>query len=150
MASGRSEGNESADHTHEKWGVMMANSDWQTERQVLPQDTAPYGDEVERLLGHGTIRHDGQVVGETDYDLVVTPPQLRGAGVTFEAGLPSSEPKTSPEISGRLIGPFFHAQPFAESTHTLVLDDGREFDFHVVQPDTNEIIGVSWFRSAVH
>ena len=120
------------------------------EQQESAPDAAPFGDEVERLMGHGTIRRDGDVVGESDYDLVVTPPQLRGAGVTFEAGLPSSEPKSAPEISGRLIGPFFHAQPFAEGTHTLVLEDGREFDFHVMQPDTNEIIGVSWFRSALH
>jgi hypothetical protein len=106
----------------------------------------PFGDRVERLGGHGRIRRDGVAVGESDYDLVVTPPHLRGAGVTYEAGLPSDHTKTVPEISGRLIGPLFHAQAFAEGTHTLVLEDGREFDFHVLQPDTNEIVGVSWFR----
>jgi len=29
-----------------------------------------------------------------------------------------------------------------------VLEDGREFDFRVLQPETNEIVGVSWFRSS--
>jgi hypothetical protein len=108
---------------------------------------APFGDTVERLQGHGSIRHEGVTVGESDYDLIITPPHLRRTGTTFEAGLPQGEPKTSPLITGWLVGPLFHARPFAESIHTLVLDDGRELDFRVVQPDTNEIVGVSWFRS---
>jgi hypothetical protein len=107
---------------------------------------SPFGDEVERLEGHGLIRRDSTVVGEADYDLFVTPPQLRGHGITYEAGLPGVEPENVPDISGRLLGPFFQAQPFAEHIHTLMLEDGREFDFRVLQPDTNEIVGVSWFR----
>jgi hypothetical protein len=106
----------------------------------------PFGDTVERLQGHGVIRHGEVAVGETDYDVIITPPQLRGTGATFEAGLPSHEPKRVPDITGRLMGPLFQAQQFAEDVHTLVLDNGREFDFRVFRPDTNEIIGVSWLR----
>jgi len=105
-----------------------------------------FGDAIERYVGHGTIRHGDAVVGECDYDVIVTPPHLRGHGITFEAGLPDAEPKNAPDITGRLLGPLFEAEPFAEDVHTLVLEDGREFDFRVLQPDTNEIIGVSWFR----
>jgi len=108
----------------------------------------PFGDTITRLQAHGAIQHEGVTIGESDYDLIATPPHLRGTGITFEAGLPDGDQRTSPQITGRLVGPFFHAQPFAESTHTLVLNDGREFDFRVLQPDTNEIVGVSWFRSS--
>jgi hypothetical protein len=106
----------------------------------------PYGSQVERLIGHGTILHDGQPVGETDYDITVTPPHLRGTGLPFEAGLPGTEPANVPDVTGRLLGPLYQAEPYAEDVHTLVLNDGRLLDFRVIQPDTNEIVGVSWFR----
>lgn len=94
---------------------------------------------IERLTGHGAIYRSGLKVLETDYDLMVTPPALRGA--TFESG---NEPKVAPDITGRLLGPLFEAESL-EGTHTLVLEDGRAFDFRVIQPDTNEIVGVGWF-----
>jgi hypothetical protein len=107
----------------------------------------PLGVEVERLLGHGTIRRGDAVVAETDYDVIVTPAPLRGTGVTYEAGAPGDHaPKSAPDISGRLLGPLYQAEPFAEEIHTLVLEDGVEFDFRVLQPDTNEIVGVSTLR----
>ena len=97
--------------------------------------------DAERVRGHGVIRCGSERVGEADYELMITPPHLRGA--TFE---PGNEPKVSPDITGRLLEPLFAAESLANGVHTLVLDDGRAFDFRVLQPDTNEIIGVSWFR----
>jgi hypothetical protein len=103
---------------------------------------------VERFQGHGFIRRGDQQLAETDYDVIITPAELRGTGLTYEAGSPLDRaPKPGPDISGRLLGPFFQAQDFAEQIHTLVLEDGREFDFRVIQPDTNEIVGVSMLRS---
>jgi hypothetical protein len=105
-------------------------------------------DAVERIVGHGVIRGGGATIGETDYDLTITPPNLRGA-VTFEPGseaLGTNDPLGA-DISGRLLGSFYAAEKLVEGIHTLVLEDGREFDFRVLQPETNEIVGVSWFRS---
>ena len=103
---------------------------------------------VERFQGHGIIRRGGERLAETDYDVIITPAELRGTGVTYEAGSPLDRaPKSGPDIAGQLLGPFFQAQDFAEGIHTLVLEDGREFDFRVLQPDTNEIVGVSVLRS---
>jgi hypothetical protein len=95
---------------------------------------------VERLTGHGRILHGSQTVLETDYDLTLAPPSLRS--VTFE---PGNHLKVSPDITGRLMGPLFQAEQL-HGVHTLVLDDGRAFDFQVIQPDTNEIVGVSVVR----
>ncbi len=103
---------------------------------------------VERFQGHGIIRRGDERLAETDYDVIITPAELRGTGLTYEAGSPLDRaPKAGPDISGRLLGPLFQAQEFAERIHTLVLEDGREFDFRVLQPDTNEIVGVSVLRS---
>ena len=73
---------------------------------------------------------------------------LRGAA-TFEPGseaLGTNDPLGA-DISGQLLGSFYAAEKLVEGIHTLVLEDGREFDFRVLQPETNEIVGVSWFRS---
>ncbi len=105
-------------------------------------------DAVERVVGHGVICGDGVTIGETDYDITVTPAHLRGA-VTFEPGnaaLGTNDPQGA-DITGRLLGSFYDAEKLVEGIHTLVLADGREFDFRVLQPETNEIVGVSWFRS---
>lgn len=96
--------------------------------------------DAERLTGHGAVYRGGLKVRETEYDLTVTPAAQRDA--TFEAG---NEPKGSPDITGRLVGPLYDAESL-EGVHTLVLEDGRAFDFRVIQPDTNEIIGVTWFE----
>jgi hypothetical protein len=97
---------------------------------------------IERLTGHGAVYRNGLRVLETDYDLTVTPPALRGG--TFE---PGNEPKVASDITGRLLGPLFETESL-EGVHTLVLEDGRAFDFRVIQPDTNEIVGVSWFHES--
>jgi hypothetical protein len=105
-------------------------------------------DAVERIVGHGTIRGGGVTIGETDYDITITPAHLRGA-MTFEPGnaaLGTNDPQGA-DITGRLLGSFYDAEKLVEGIHTLVLADGREFDFRVLQPETNEIVGVSWFRS---
>jgi hypothetical protein len=110
-------------------------------------DRVPIDDGIERVQGHGLIHRGPVTVAETDYDVIFTPARLRGTSLTYEAGPPNHEPKSTPSIAGRLLGPLFQAQPFAEEVHTLVLEDGREFDFRVLQPETNEIIGVSELRS---
>src|SRR5689334_21220392 len=97
--------------------------------------------DAERLRGHGIIMRGSEKVGDTDYELMIIPPHLRGA--TFE---PGNEPKVSPDITGRLLENFYAAESLAHGVYTLVLEDGRAFDFRVLQPETNEIIGVSWFR----
>lgn len=116
-----------------------------SENTESSDDAAPI---VERLYGHGIILRDDVRVGEADYDLIVTPPELRGTGATFEAGLPGTKSTDVPDISGRLLAPLYAAEPYAEHIHTLVLEDGRALDFRVIQPDSNEIVGVSFFRPA--
>jgi hypothetical protein len=111
-----------------------------------PGPAAP--DAVERVVGRGVIHSGGAVIGETDYDITITPAHLRGTA-TFEPGneaLGTNDPQGA-DISGRLLGSFYSAEKLVEGIHTLVLEDGREFDFRVLQPETNEIVGVSWFRS---
>jgi hypothetical protein len=98
--------------------------------------------EIQRLIGHGVVYRDGARLLETDYDLTITPPALRG--LTFE---PGNEPRVTADITGRLLGPLYEAEALAKGA-TLVLEDGRSFDFRVIQPDTNEIVGVSWFTDA--
>ena len=93
-------------------------------------------------MGHGAVYRDGVLVLETDYDLTVTPPELRGS--TFE---PGNEPRVTPDITGRLLGQLYEAEKLTGGA-TLVLEDGRSFDFRVIQPDTNEIVGLSWFKEA--
>jgi hypothetical protein len=139
---------ESASPTHDR-----PSSDDRAESQAEPQvepEQEPVANEigVERFQGHGIIRRGNEQLAETDYDVIFTPAELRGTGLTYEAGSPLDRaPKAGPDIAGQLLGPFFQAQDFAEHIHTLVLEDGREFDFRVIQPDTNEIVGVSVLRS---
>jgi hypothetical protein len=120
-------------------------------RRTAGQPEAPaVPDAVERIVGHGVIRDSGAEILETDYDLTITPAHLRGT-VTFEPGneaLGTNDPQGA-DISGRLLGQFYATEDLVEGIHTLVLEDGRELDFRVLQPETNEIVGVSWFRSPV-
>jgi hypothetical protein len=99
--------------------------------------------QIERLLGHGVVYHNGARTLEVDYDITITPPGLQGA--TFA---PGTAPASRPDITGRLLGELYDAEKLAEGTATLVLEDGRAFDFRVIQPDTNEIVAVSWFKPA--
>lgn len=136
-----------------KWQAPGAKVESTTDERVESQSGSDASETlesdigVERFQGHGIIRRGGEPVAETDYDIIITPAELRGTGLTFEAGSPLDRaPKPGPDISGRLLGPFYQAQEFAEHIHTLVLEDGSEFDFRVIQPDTNEIVGVSVLR----
>lgn len=108
-----------------------------------PAASSPLPSEIERLTGHGVVYYDGERVLDTDYDLTITPAALQGA--TFA---PGTEPASRPDITGRLLGDLYDAEKLAEGTATLVLEDGRSFDFRVIQPDTNEIVGVTWFTPA--
>jgi hypothetical protein len=129
--------------TDERRAMAGDREDQQPEPDPSPADLG-----VERFQGHGIIRRGEERLAETDYDVIITPAELRGTGLTYEAGSPLDRaPKAGPDISGVLLGPFFQAQDFAEGIHTLVLEDGYEFDFRVLQPDTNEIVGVSTLRA---
>ena len=108
-----------------------------------PSASSPIPSEIERLLGHGVVYHNGTLALETDYDVTITPPEMRSA--TFA---PGTEPTTRPDITGRLLGQLYDAEKLAEGTATLVLEDGRSFDFRVIQPDTNEIVGLTELRPA--
>lgn len=108
-----------------------------------PSASSPVPSQIERLTGHGVVYHNGVRTLETDYDLTITPAALRGA--TFA---PGTEPTSRPDITGRLLGDLYDAEKLAEGAATLVLEDGRSFDFRVIQPDTNEIVGLTWFKPA--
>ncbi|HEY8551322.1 MAG TPA: hypothetical protein VIL35_15300 [Vicinamibacterales bacterium] len=96
---------------------------------------------VERLTGHGKVYDGPRHLFDVEYDLMVTPSSQRGG--TFE---PGRERHDTPDITGRLKGGLYASERIVEGVHTLVLEDGRSFDFRVIQPETNEIVGVSWFH----
>jgi hypothetical protein len=116
-----------------------------SQHAAMGRPAAP--DAVERVVGHGVIRSGDATIGETDYDITITPAHLRGGA--FEPGnaAQGTDDPQGADITGRLLGSFYAAEKLVEGIHTLVLEDGREFDFRVLQPETNEIVGVSWFRS---
>lgn len=83
-------------------------------------------------------------VVEIDYDLTVSP--STAPDTRLEPGFePGSAADVRPDIAGQLLGPFYTGEQLP-GIHTLVLEDGREFDFRVIQPDTNEIVAVSSLR----
>jgi hypothetical protein len=96
-----------------------------------PPPASPPPPVVERLVGRGLVLRDGTPIIEIDYDLTMAP---RSDGASSDL-----------DVAGRLIGPFYTAEDMLDG-HTLVLEDGREFDFRVIQPDTNEIVAVSDLR----
>jgi hypothetical protein len=108
-----------------------------------PSASSPGPSEIKRFLGHGVVYHNGVRALDTDYDITITPPGMQSA--TFA---PGTEPTTRPDITGRLLGQLYDAEKLAEGTATLVLEDGRSFDFRVIQPDTNEIVGLTELRPA--
>jgi hypothetical protein len=103
----------------------------------------PPPDLLERLSGSGTVYSAGERLMDVDYDLMVTAPQVRDQ--THE---PGSEPRDTTDITGRLLGSLYTAEPLTEQVNTLVLEDGRSFDFKVIQPETNEIVGTTPLRAA--
>jgi hypothetical protein len=104
---------------------------------------SPVPELLERLSGTGSVYAGPERLMDIGYELMVTAPQLRGR--TFE---PGDEPRNTVDITGRLLGSLYTAESLTEQVNTLVLEDGRSFDFKVIQPETNEIVGISPLRSA--
>ncbi len=99
---------------------------------------------------------DGKPIMDLDYDLTISLPSDRKSAVqrmhvrdrdepARDQPSPSSERPPYLDIAGRLLGELYTGERLP-GVHTLVLEDGRELDFRVVQPDTNEIVGVSDLR----
>jgi hypothetical protein len=99
-------------------------------------------DDVVRLQGRGVVYRDGQRLGETGYDLMIIPPDhLRP---TLESGHP---PVDRVDITGYLTDRFFIGEDVQGGAGlTLVLEDGRRLQFKILEPDTNEIIGLGDLR----
>jgi hypothetical protein len=112
---------------------------------------APIPDDIERLKGHGIVYRNSERLGEVDYDLMIVPPGHRRP--TLEPGTP---PPDRPDITGILNGALFLGEVVkdakdADAAHgggalTLALEDGRRFEFRVLVPDTNEIVGINWLH----
>src|SRR5262249_6834696 len=99
-------------------------------------------DDVVRLQGRGIVYRDGQRLGETGYDLMIIPPQHRRK--TLESGTP---PVDRADISGMLTDRFNIGEDVqGAGPLTLMLEDGRRLQFKVIEPSTNEIIGLSELR----
>ena len=99
-------------------------------------------DDVVRLRGRGVVYRDGQRLGETGYDLMIVPPQHRRP--TLEAGTP---PVDRADISGFLTDRFYIGEDVqGGGPLTLMLEDGRRLQFKVIEPSTNEIIGLGDLR----
>ena len=100
-----------------------------------PQDESQ---DVIRLQGRGTVYRNGKPLGETGYDLIIVPPNHWR--ITLESGTP---PTDRPDITGYLTDRFYIAEDVQGSgSLTLQIDDGRRFEFVVIEGDTNEIIGL--------
>jgi hypothetical protein len=109
----------------------------------LDSELVPVPNEVLRVKGHGIIYDKrGVRVDETDYDVIITPSHLRHR--VFEPGL-GPKNTSQPEITGQLSVASFKAEVLRDVA-TLELEDGTCFDFRVLQPETKDIVGVSWLR----
>jgi hypothetical protein len=99
-------------------------------------------DDVVRLQGRGVVYRDGERLGETGYDLMVIPPDHQRP--TLEPGTP---PVDRADITGYLTDRFFIGEDVRGSgALTLVIEDGRRLQFRILEPDTNEIIGLGDLR----
>lgn len=106
---------------------------------------APIPDDIERLKGHGVVYRKSERLGEVDYDLMIVPPHHRRAALE-----PGTPPPDRPDITGILNGALFLGEAVHEAKDgeplTLALEDGRKFEFRVLVPDTNEIVGINWLH----
>jgi hypothetical protein len=99
-------------------------------------------DEIVRLQGRGVVYRDGQRLGETGYDLMIVPPQHRRP--TLEPGTP---PTDRVDITGMLTDRLYIGQDVQGiGALTLMLEDGRRLQFKILEPETNEIIGLGDLR----
>lgn len=101
----------------------------------------PAPDDIVRLQGHGVVYRNGERLGETGYDIMIVPPHHRRQ--VLESGSP---PTDRPDITGSLTDAFFLGEDVEGGELTLALEDGRRFEFRVLVPDTNEIIGTAWMH----
>jgi hypothetical protein len=103
--------------------------------------TVPFPDDVVHMIGRGVIYKDGERLGEAGYDLMIVPPHRRGA--VLESGTP---PVDRPDISGTLTDSMLLGEAIHGGRLTLALEDGHRFEFTVIVPETNEILGVNWLH----
>lgn len=107
------------------------------DEHVVSNETA---DSIDRLTGTGRIYKGTTLVASAvDYDLFV-PAEGTGADSTTDAGRPRVP-------RGRLLATLYTFEGL-DGTHTLELEDGRRLDFHLVQTETNEIVGESPLEEA--
>jgi hypothetical protein len=60
---------------------------------------------------------------------------------------PGTPPANRPDITGILTDRFYIGEDVqGGGTLELLLEDGRRFDFKVLEPETNEIIAISDLR----
>ncbi len=119
----------------------MAN---QTQPKPVGEQSVPVPNEVVRLKGRGVVYKQGERMADTGYDIIITPAHLQER--VFE---PGQNTKNTAQITGMLTDSFYtlgSGESTMRDVLTLELEDGRQFDFRVMRPDTNEIIGVSWLR----
>jgi hypothetical protein len=119
----------------------MAN---QTQPKPVGEQSIPVPNEVVRLKGKGVVYKQGERLVDTGYDIIITPAHLQDR--VFE---PGQETKNTAQITGMLTDAFYTlggGESTMRDVMTLELEDGRQFDFRVLRPDTNEIVGVSWLR----
>ncbi len=122
----------------------MANQASRPQPEQQPaqsKSTVPFPDDVVHMTGRGVIYKDGVRLGETGYDIMIVPPHRRGA--VLESGTP---PADRPDISGTLTDSLFLGEAVHDGRLTLELEDGHRFEFTVIVPDTNEILGVNWLH----
>jgi hypothetical protein len=98
---------------------------------------APAPDDIVRLQGRGVVYRNGERLGETGYDLMIVPPHHRRPVLG-----PNNPPTGRPDITGSLTESFFLDGNVRGGELTLVLQDGRRFEFKVLVPDTNEIVAI--------
>jgi len=109
---------------------------------AVPTSDVQQYDDVVRLRGRGIVYRNGQRLGETGYDLMIIPPNHRRP--TLEPGRP---PADRVDITGMLTDRFYIGEDVqGGGPLTLMLEDGRRLQFRILEPDTNEIIGIGDLR----
>jgi hypothetical protein len=101
----------------------------------------PFPEDILHTTGRGLLYRNGERLGEVDYDLMIVPPHRRGT--VLESGTP---PDDRPDISGTLTQSPFLGEAIHGGRLTLALVDGHRFEFTVLVPETNEILGVTWLH----
>lgn len=119
----------------------MANQATRPQPESPETSAVPFPDDVVHLTGRGILYKDSERLGEAGYDLMIVPPHRRGT--VLESGTPPSD---RPDITGTLTDSMFLGEAVHGGRLTLALEDGHRFEFTVIVPDTNEILGVNWLH----